>query len=179
MLDDLPPLPPPSDASVAAGFRRVDRYVRSRSLEQPKPGDGDQPAFVSREPNAFPQPVTPGNHALAALDAAYSMAPYVLGPDEALLITGRWPECRCANVSLWNRHLQTYDYAHRRVSLNRAQTNLDADGSFRDGDRARRPGRAELARHRGPSVRDGVLALLPAGGEIVTPQAKVVKLTDL
>ena len=39
---------------------------------------------------------------------AYSMAPYAL-PDEALVITGRWPECRFANVSLWNRYLQTYD----------------------------------------------------------------------
>lgn len=67
----------------------------------------------------------------AAADAAYSMAPYVLAPDEALVITARWPSCRCANVSLWNRHLQTYDYAHRQVSLNRAQTTIDADGTFR------------------------------------------------
>ena len=78
------------------------------------PGDGDQPAPASREPNKFPKPVKPGDHALAAADAAYSMAPFVLGPDEALVITGRWPECRCANVTLWNRHLQTFDYVHRR-----------------------------------------------------------------
>ena len=31
---------------------------------------------------------------------------------------------------MWNRHLQTYDFAHRQVSLNRAQTTLDADGAF-------------------------------------------------
>ncbi len=179
VLDALPPLPPPSDASVAAGFRRVERYVRSRSLEQTKPGDADQPAFVSREPNTFPQPVTPGNHALAALDAAYSMAPYVLGPEEALVITGRWPECRCANVSLWNRHLQTYDYAHRQVSLNRAQTTVDPDGSFR-----------MVIAHRDPGVPNwldtegrpfGMVFwryFLPVG-EIDTPQAKVVNLTDL
>jgi hypothetical protein len=125
------PPAPPSDASVAAGLRRVTNYVRSRSLEQTRPGEGDQPAFVSREPNAFPKPVTPGTHALAAFDAEYSMAPYVLGPEEALVITGRWPKCRCANVSLWNRYLQTYDYAHRQVSLNRAQTALEPDGSYR------------------------------------------------
>ncbi len=47
VLDVLPPLPPPTDATVAAGLRRVERYVRSRSLEQTKPGEGDQPAFVS------------------------------------------------------------------------------------------------------------------------------------
>jgi len=46
----------------------------------------------------------------------------LLGPDEALVMTGRWPECRFANVSLWNRYLQTYDYAHRPASRNRANT---------------------------------------------------------
>jgi hypothetical protein len=124
------PLPAPDDASVAAGLRRVEHYVRSRSIDQPKPGEAGQPAFVSREPNRFPAPVPPGDHALAAADAAYSMAPYVLGPDEALVMTGRWPVCRCASVTLWNRHLQTYDYAHRRVSLNRAQTEVGTDGTF-------------------------------------------------
>jgi hypothetical protein len=179
VLDDFPPLPAPSDASVAAGLRRVERYVRSRSLEQTKPGEGDQPAFFSRQPKTFPPPVTPPNHALAALDAAYSMAPYVLGPDEALVITGRWPECRCANVSLWNRHLQTYDYAHRQVSLNRAQTKVDTDGSFR-----------MVIAHCDPGVPNwldtegrpfGMVFwryFLPVG-EIDTPQAKVVKLTDV
>jgi hypothetical protein len=179
VLDDLPPLPPPDDASVAAGFRRVERYLRSRSLEQTIPGQGDPPAFVSREPNVFPVPSVPGDHALAAIDASYSMAPYVLGPDEALVITARWPECRCANVSLWNRHLQTYDYAHRSVSLNRAQTTQDADGSFT----------AVLA-HTDPGVPNwldtegrpfGMVFwryFLPEG-EIATPQAKVVKLADL
>ena len=179
VLDDLPPLPPPSDASVAAGLRRVARYVRSRSLEQTKPGEGDQPAFVSREPNVFPKPVAPGDHALAAFDASYCMAPYVLGPDEALVITARWPECRCANVSLWNRHLQTYDYAHRRVSLNRAQTSFDADGSF-----------TVVIAHEDPGVPNwldtegrpfGMVFwryFLPAG-EIDTPQAKVVPYSSL
>jgi hypothetical protein len=179
VLDDLPPLPPPSDASVAAGLRRVARYVRSRSLEQQKPGEGERPAFVSQEPNVFPKPVTPGDHALAAFDAAYSMAPYVLGPDEALVMTTRWPECRCANVSLWNRHLQTYDFAHRQVSLNRAQTKLDADGAFR-----------MVIAHRDPGVPNWIDTegrpfglvfwryILPEG-EIETPQAKVVKLDDL
>ncbi|HYL53309.1 MAG TPA: DUF1214 domain-containing protein [Acidimicrobiia bacterium] len=179
VLEDLPPLPPPSDASVAAGFRRVERYLRSRSLEQPKPGEGDQPAFVSREPNAFPQPVTPGNHALAAFDAAYSMAPYVLGPDEALVITARWPECRCANVTLWNRHLQTYDYAHRRVSLNRAQTTLDPDGSFRTVIAHRDPGVPNWLDTEGRPFGMVFWRYILPVGEIETPQAKVVKLTDL
>ena len=59
------------------------------------------------------------------------MAPYLLGPDEALVIRARWPECRCANVTLWNRQLQTFDYLRGQVSLNRAQSVPDADGTVR------------------------------------------------
>src|SRR4029450_5500666 len=66
-----------------------------------------------------------------AIDAIYAMAPFFFGQDEALVMTGRWPECRCANVSLWNRFLQTLDYANRPVSRNRVQTTLEKDGSFR------------------------------------------------
>jgi hypothetical protein len=179
LVDPVSPLPPPSDETVAEGLRRVARYVRSRSLEQPKPGEADQPAFVGREPNAFPPPIPPGDHALAAKDAAYSMSLYLLGPDEALIMTGRWPACRCANVSLWNRHLQTYDYAHRQVSLNRVQTRLEPDGSFR-----------MVIAHHDPGVPNWIDTegrpfglvfwryMLPEG-EIATPQATVVRLTDL
>lgn len=179
LVDPLPPLPPPTDASVAEGLRRVARYVRTRSLDQQKPGDGARPNFVSQEPNTFAAPVPPGDHALAAADAAYSLAPYMLGPEEALVITGRWPTCRCANVSLWSRHLQTYDFAHRQVSLNRAQTKLEPDGSF-----------TMVIAHRDPGVENwldtegrpfGMVFwrfMLPEGA-IETPQAKVVKLSEL
>ncbi len=125
------PPPPPSDLSVAEGIGRVMNFLRSRTLEMPPPGTSEQPPFVSTIPNEFPQPIRPGNFSLAAADAAYSMAPYLLGPEDALVITGRWPECRCANVSLWNRHMQTYDFSNRSVSLNRKQTTVEADGSYR------------------------------------------------
>lgn len=130
-LDPGPPPPPPSDASVAAGIRRVAAFVRSRTLDLPAMSEREQPPFVSRTPNVFPRPVTPGHFGLAAFDAAYSMAPYVIGPDQALVLTGRWPTCRFGNVCLWNRFQQTYDFANRTVSLNRVQTEADADGRFR------------------------------------------------
>lgn len=179
LVDPQPPLPPPSDASVAAGLRRVERYVRSRSLEQTRPGEGDQPAFVSREPNVFPKPVSPGTHALAAFDAAYSMAPYVLGPDEALVVTARWPQCRCANVSLWNRWLQTYDYAHRTVSLNRAQTAIDPDGTFRVVVAHRDPGVPNWLDTEGRPFGMVFWRYFLAEGDIDTPEANVVNLSDL
>ena len=105
--------------------------MRSRTLEQAKPGEREQPTWVSETPNEFPPPELPGDFAFAAADAAYSMAPYVLGPDEALVMTGHWPECRFANVSVWNRYLQTYEYVHRPGGRNRANTTLEPDGSYR------------------------------------------------
>ncbi len=179
VLDHPAPLPPPTDASVAAGWRRVERYLRSRSLEQPKPGEGDQPPFVSREPGFFPPPVPPGDHALAAADAAYSMAPYLLGPDEALVVTGRWPECRCANVSLWSRHLQTYDYAHRRVSLNRAQTRTEPDGRFRMVVAHRDPGVPNWLDTEGRAFGLVFWRYFLPSAPIETPTSQVVDLDDL
>ncbi len=173
------PPPPPSDAAVAAGFRRVASYVRSRTLGMGAPGTRDLPAFVSQEPNVFPPPVTPSNHPLAAIDASYCMAPYVLGPDEALVMRGKWPDCRCANVMLWNRFLQTYDYVHRTVSLNRAQMELDDDGWF-----------TAVIAHRDPGVANWIDTenrafgmvfwrfMLPTG-PIETPEATVVPVDSL
>ncbi|HVT20967.1 MAG TPA: hypothetical protein VHE57_06235 [Mycobacteriales bacterium] len=119
----------PTDAAVATSIRRVSTFVRSRVMEAtPPPGSATAPPFVSQTPNRFVAPVPPGDHALAAADAAYSLAPYVLGPDEALVMRVRWPQCRYGGVALWNRHLQTFDYLRGRVGLNRAQAVLDDDG---------------------------------------------------
>jgi hypothetical protein len=130
-LDNPGPPGTPSDASVAASLRRVISYIQGRSLLQPPPGKRPLPAWVSSEPNTIPKPQKPGAMAFAAVDCAYAMAPYLLKPDQALVMTGRFPPCRFANVVLWNRFLQSYDYAHRQVSLNRVQTVLEPDGSYR------------------------------------------------
>ena len=59
---DVPDAPAaPTDASVAAAIRRMATYVRSRTLEtMAKPGEGEPPAFVSRDPHVFPPPVHAG-----------------------------------------------------------------------------------------------------------------------
>jgi hypothetical protein len=179
VLDPPGPLPPPSDASVAAGLRRVTTYVRSRSLDMPKPGEREQPAFVSVVPNSFPPPVAPGDHALAAADAAYSMAPYLLGPDEALVVTGRWPACRYGGVALWNRHLQTYDYASRQVSLNRAQTATDDDGRFRIVLAHRDPGVPNWIDTEGRPFGMVFWRFILPEGPIETPEAAVVPAAEV
>jgi hypothetical protein len=100
-------------------------------------------------------------------------------PDEALVIEGRFPPCRFANVVLWDRFLQSYDYVNRRISLNRKQTVMDPDGGFRI-----------VLAHRDPGVPNWLDAsgrvsgliywrfMLPEG-EIVTPRTRLVKLDEV
>jgi hypothetical protein len=174
---DLPT--PPNDVSVAAGIRRVCNAVHSRTLGMPPMANGPLPDFVSLTPNEFPPPVPPGDFGLAAYDAHYSMAPFFIGPDEALVITGRWPDCRFANVCLWNRFQQTLDYSSRSVSLNRAQTVLEGDGSFKMILAHSDPGLPNWLDTEGNPFGMVFWRYFLAPGEVETPQAVVVKQAEL
>jgi hypothetical protein len=112
----------------------------------------------------------------AAFDAAYSSAPYRLGPDEALIITGRWPPCRFGNVVLWNRFLQTNDYVHRSVSRNRASTVLEPDGSFRMIVAHRDPGGPNWLDTEGRQAGTIFWRFFLPEGDIETPRAEVISL---
>jgi hypothetical protein len=132
----LPPSPAPawSDETVAARLEAAARWVRANTLGMPAPGQGPELAFVSRIPNVLPRPASfraAGAATLGAVDIHYAMAPYLLQPDQALVMSGRLPPCRFANVVLWNMHMQTLEYRTRRCSLNRAQLRFEPDGSFR------------------------------------------------
>lgn len=177
-LDPGPPPPRPDDASVARGIRRVARFVRSRTLEQPPMARAEQPPFVSIVPNQFPPPVPPAHAGLAAQDAAYSMAPFVVGPDQALVLSGRWPACRMANLSLWNRHLQTLDYASRPVSRNRRQTTLEPDGSFRMVLAHRDPGHPNWLDTEGRPFGIAFWRFMLPEGPIETPRAELVPFAE-
>jgi len=176
------PVGPPGpwdDAAVAAGYRRAINFIRSRTLEQAKPGERVQPTWVSETPNQFPQPELPGDFAFAAADAAYSMAPYVLAPDEALVMTGHWPECVFANVSLWNRYLQTYEYVHRPGGRNRANTTLELDGSYRIVIAHEDPGVPNWIDTGGRPFGMVFWRFFMPEGEVEKPETEVVKVGDL
>ena len=133
-LDPVGPKPAPTDESIAASIRAICNWMRGFTLEQPPMlGSGRPlPSFVSVVPNKFNQPALPdGSIGFANRDAYYAMAPYFLKPDEALVMEGRFPKGRFGNVMIWNRFLQTYDYLTHRISLNRKQTVLEPDSSFR------------------------------------------------
>ena len=164
VLDPAGPPEPPNDANVADAIRRVAHFMKTSILDMGPPPRENQPPFVSRVPNEFPEPVKPGDFGLAAADAAYSMAPFLIPPGQALVITGRWPEdCRSANVCLWNRHMQTLDYLNRPVSLNRRQTKPESDGSFRIVVAPEDPGVPNWLDNRGPRLRARLLPLHAAG----------------
>ena len=129
-LEAVPPRPSPNDAEIAAGIRRVTTFVQGNVITMNR---DNSPPWVSQTPNQFIPPKKDDTHeaiTYAARDNVYSMAPFVLGLNQALLIRGRFPRCRFSNVVLFNRFLQTLNYEERTVSLNRAQTVLNDDGSF-------------------------------------------------
>jgi len=170
---------PPDDESVAAGIRRVCNAVRSRTLDMPPLASGEMPAFMAITPNQFPQPQTPGNFGLSAFDAHYCMAPFFIGEDEALIITGRWPDWRFGNVCLWNRFQQTYDYTSRSTSLNRTQTTLEEDGTFRMILAHQDPGTPNWLDTEGNLFGLVFWRFFLVEGSAETPQAEVVKFAEI
>ena len=176
---DPGPAPTPDDASIARSIRRVIAYLRGVTVDQALRGPENQPSWVSLVPNQFNPPARPSGMAFAAPDNAYASAPYVLRPDQALVLEGRFPRCRFASVMLWNRFLQSYDYSSRQISLNRAQTKLQPDGRYRIVIAGRDPGVPNWIDTEGrPSGLVYWRFLLPEG-EIETPRARVVSLSEL
>jgi hypothetical protein len=130
---DPGPAPPMDDAAVAAGIRRVINFVRGATLDFPDLPPEVMPAWVSNEVNQFDNSAYDESNTeigYAAADNAYLQTRYDLGPDQALVMRGRFPRCRFSNVVIWNHRLQTPPYRHRQVSLNRNQVKFEADGSF-------------------------------------------------
>jgi hypothetical protein len=124
--------PPLSDAALAPRLRDVAEFVRGATVGRLKLAT--PPPFVSTTPNELGEPMVfrmAGSDSWGAVDIAYSMGPFSIGPNEALLMEGRFPPCAFANVVLWNKQLAAFEYRDRRVSLNRVQTQLEPDGGFR------------------------------------------------
>jgi hypothetical protein len=182
-LDPLPPPAPADEALVAANIRRVARYFLA-VVDGVPPADAPRKhmPYSSTTPNVFTKPdrnFTNRGTGFAAADNVYLETEYRLAPDEALVMRGRFPPGRFANVMLWNRYTQTYDYVNRRISLNRRQTKLEPDGSFK-----------MVVAHQDPGVPNWLDAegrprgyifwrFLLAEGDIAPVETKVVKLADV
>jgi len=136
---DPDPLPPNGgDEEVARHLEWVANFVREHAamtFQKTSPEMAKKLGWVSLETNEFKKPgqwvSASGDQAYGNTHAWYAQTKYELAPDEALVMTGRFPDCRFANVVLWNSFMQSYDYANRQISLNRNQITYEDDGSFR------------------------------------------------
>jgi hypothetical protein len=132
-VEDPGPAAPMDDEAIAAGIQRVINFIRGATIDFPDLPPEVMPAWVSNEINQFDNSAYDESNTeigYAAKDNAYLQTRYELGPDQALVMRGRFPRCRFANVVLWNHRLQTPPYRFRRVSLNRRQVQYESDGSF-------------------------------------------------
>lgn len=112
-----------TDDVLARRLRAVATWVEEQASIIPV-----QPPVVNDV--AEPYPVPQQTFGWAAGDAAYAMGGFDLGPDEALVVRGRSPECAFWNLCLWNPYLHTYDDAYDRVSINGGQAVYEPDGSW-------------------------------------------------
>lgn len=131
-LTDPGPRPVLTDEDMAVRLKDVAAFVHGGTrgaLVLPTP-----PPFISTTPNEIGTPMIfrqAETDAWGAVDIAYAMGPFQLEEDEALVIEGHYPECAFANLVLWNRYMQALEYRDRKVSINRQQTVLEPDGSYR------------------------------------------------
>jgi hypothetical protein len=132
-LDDVPPPPPLDDETLATRLRAGVAFLRQCTVGQGLPTAPSPAPFMGKEPNTVGEPWSfrnAGVDAAGAVDIFYSMGRWDLGPDDALVMRGTIPPARFTNVMLWNRHMQTLEYTHRRSSLNSAQIAFEPDASY-------------------------------------------------
>jgi len=131
---DPGPAPTWTEDHLVERLGAVAAFVEAKTLGMPAPEEQEPIAFVSRIPNELPRPASfrdSGLDVLGAVDAHYSMGPFLLGSDEALVLEGTIPACAFANVVLWNRHMQTFEYRSHRTWRNRSSLDLGPDGDYR------------------------------------------------
>ena len=147
-----------TDADVARRFRAALKWVEQQAAMVP---------LALGEPNQIDEPygVQQVTFGWAAGDAAYAMGSFDLAPDEALVITGRSPECAFWNCCLWNQFLHTYNYDYENVTINGAQAQLRARWLVATRRRVGGSGRTELAVDPGPPARSHLVPLVLSVGD--------------
>ena len=122
------PIPPPRTDQIA---RRLDKLVRwldrgGALWETMSRG------FLSMEPNSLVVHMPgPAGERAGMRGQAYGIGHFRCAPDEAVVLEFEPPPCRHWGVALANRHWEAIEYASRSSSINRAQAQLDPDGTFR------------------------------------------------
>ena len=181
-LDDPGPPPPLDDATFAQRLRDAVAFLHATTVGFRVFGTPAAVPFVSNEPNSVGTPWSfrqAGVDAAGAVDIFYSSGTFDLAPGEALVMEGTIPDGAFTNVMLWNVHMQTLEYVHRRSSLNAAQMTLGEGGTYRIVIADEDPGVPDWLDTGGH--RRGTIFwrfLLPAS-DPETPRCRVVPVADL
>jgi hypothetical protein len=127
------------DTETAASLRAAATWLRTMFAIVPLAvgSRADEHALgheTAHAANQFADPyqVPDANFGWSARDACYSYGSFVLGDDEALVITHRPPPCRFWNMVVWNQFMATYGAAEgpdARCSVNGHSAALNGDGS--------------------------------------------------
>jgi hypothetical protein len=182
-LDAVPPPAPPTDEAMALRIHALEQFIRANSIDRPLMNPLTTPEWFSLIPNTLGKPTVwtaeEGGGGWGAVDNAYAAGMFRFGPDEALVIKGRMPECIFSSVLLWNKYLQSFDYRYRQVSLNKAQIEQADDGSFTIVVAHRDPGVANWLDTEGRESGIVYWRFMLPEGEIAPLETSVVALADL
>jgi hypothetical protein len=181
-LDADVPGTAPSDADIARRLQTVSNFLVANSTGRPKPDPKKMPSWFSIIPNQLGKPMrwsSSDGGGLGAVDNAYSAGRFVLAPEQALIIEGRLPNCVFANVVLWNRYLQSFEYRYRRISLNRKQMRLESDGSYRIIVAHRDPGLPNWLSTEGRATGTVYWRFLLSEGDIDAPRTRLVNFSEI
>jgi hypothetical protein len=181
---DEPGYPRPlGPTRLAEKLEAAQNFIRGQTLDRPAaPDPSKHPEWFSLVPNQLPKPmkwVPSEGGGAGAVDNAYCAGLVLLGPDEALVVEGRWPECVYANVMFWNRFQQAPDYRYRSCSLNRKQMEADASGRFRFVVAHEDPGAPNWIDTEGHAAGTLYWRFLLPEGDLEQPSCRVVPLSEI
>ncbi len=180
---DEPGYPRPlSPNNLADKLRAVETFIRGQTLDRPLPADAQMPSWFSAVPNELPKPerwVPSEGGGAGAIDNAYCAGITVLGPDQALIVDGRWPECVYANVCFWNRYQQAIDYRYRPGSLNRKQMQPNKEGGWTFVLAHQDPGVENWIDTEGHAIGSLYFRYLLSEGDIEQPRCRLVNFADV
>ncbi len=108
----------------------------------------------------------------------YAHSYWNIQPDEAWVIEVTPPDCRYWNFQLNSWWMESFDYRHRKITLNKHDAKLESDGSLRIICAARDPGIGNWIDTCGHKEGTALLRWQDAA-ENPLPQARIMKLEDL
>jgi hypothetical protein len=135
-LSDVGPPPPLDPAALDRALAASAVFVKGAADLFTSWAEG----FARRPNELFAPPDSQRAPAHKAANQVFYHGYWRLAEDEALVISVKPPVCRYWNFQLNNYWLESLDYRHHRVSVNKHEAKLEPDGTLRIVVAARDPG---------------------------------------